>query len=455
MEQVISLVSDFVWGPPVLILLMGTGLFLTIRLKGLQLTRLPYALGLAFSRHQDKNSTGDISHFQALMTALAATVGTGNIVGVATAVVIGGPGAMVWMWLSALVGMATKYGEAILAVKYRVKDEAGMMAGGPMFYIEKGLNARWLGLVFAFFAVVASFGIGSGVQTNSISSALFETFRLPPWITAIALVITLAMVILGGIKVIGKVVSFFVPFMMIFYVAISLVAIFMNIELLPGAFAVIWNGAFSAQAFAGGMAGAAIRYGVARGVFSNEAGLGSAPIAAAAAISDHPGRQALVSMTQVFLDTIVICSMTGLILVMGGQYAGGLKGAALTMATFKDMIGGVGPYVVAIGLFLFAYSTVLGWSYYGERCIYYLAGQRAIMPYRVVFILIAGVGAVATNLDMVWNVSDVFNGLMAIPNLIGLLGLSGVIVAESRAFEKILARERAERKAKRKGDLVA
>ncbi len=442
MERVLSLVSDFVWGPPVLVLLMGTGLYLTIRLKGLQLTQLPFALKQAFSLHQDHESAGDISHYQALMTALAATVGTGNIVGVATAVVVGGPGALVWMWLSAFVGMATKYGEAILAVKYRETDSKGMMAGGPMYYIEKGLNARWLGLIFAFFAVIASFGIGCGVQTNSIASAIRGTFQIPVHITAVFLMITLALVILGGIKTIGKVVSFFVPFMMIFYVSISLFVIVSNYELLPAVFSVIFSSAFSSQAIAGGLAGAAIRYGVARGVFSNEAGLGSAPIAAAAAICDHPGRQALVSMTQVFLDTIVICSMTGIILVMGGEYETGLKGAELTMSSFRIFVGGIGPYIVTIGLFLFAYSTVLGWSYYGERCINYLFGQRLIMPYRVLFIAVAGIGALSTNLDMIWNISDVFNGLMAIPNLIGLLALSGVIVSESQDFNEILRKEK-------------
>lgn len=446
MEQLISAFSDFVWGPPVLVLLIGTGLFLTVRLKGLQFRKLPYALGLAFAKKQDCDSEGDISHFQALMTALAATVGTGNIVGVATAVVVGGPGAMIWMWLSALVGMATKYGEAILAVKYRVTDEKGMMAGGPMYYIEKGLNARWLGIIFAFFAVIASFGIGSGVQANSIAAALTVTFHFPTWAIAVVLVVSLALVMLGGIKIIGTVVSFFVPFMMIFYVVAGFSIIMLHLDLVPLAFVEIWNGAFSPQAFSGGMAGAAIRYGVARGVFSNEAGLGSSPIAAAAARTDHPGRQALVSMTQVFLDTIVICSMTGIVLVMGGQYDDGLKGFALTVSTFRSLVGGIGPYIVSIGLFLFAYSTILGWSYYGERCMYYLAGQRSILPYRVAFVLVAGLGAITKSLDMVWNISDVFNGLMAIPNLIGLLCLSGVIVSESRDFERILAKEKEEKK---------
>jgi AGCS family alanine or glycine:cation symporter len=448
MEKIISAISNVVWGPPVLILLIGTGLFLTLRTKGIQFRKLPYALKLAFSPHQDKNSLGDISHFEALMTALSATVGTGNIVGVATAVVLGGPGAMIWMWVSALVGMATKYGEAILAVKFRVRDEKGQMAGGPMYYLEKGLKCKWLGVLFAVFAVIASFGIGSGVQAQSVATALGPTFGIPTWIIAIVMVVTLALVILGGIQSIAKVVTFFVPIMIVFYVATSLVIIGTHLELLPATFSLIFQGAFSAKAIAGGVAGAAIRYGVARGVFSNEAGLGSSPIAAAAAICDHPGRQALVSMTQVFLDTIVVCSMTGLILIMGGQYDDGLKGAALTMSTFDSMVGGkLGTWIVAIGLFMFAYSTIIGWSYYGERCAYYLGGQKVILPYRIVYIAVAGLGCVATNLDMIWNISDVFNGFMAIPNLIGLLGLSGIIAKETKDFNAIIKAEKAEAKA--------
>lgn len=442
MESVINALSNFVWGLPVLVLLIGTGLYLTIRVGGLQFHRLPYALKLAFSKHPDDGAEGDISHFQALMTALAATVGTGNIVGVATAVVLGGPGALVWMWLSALVGMVTKYAEAVLAVKYRITDENGQMAGGPMYYLEYGLKQKWLGMMFAVFAVFASFGIGSGVQTNSIAAALQDAFNVPPEVTSLTVGTLTALVILGGIKSIGRVVAFFVPFMMVFYVAFCLYAIGTHLGEVPEALALIFHSAFSAEAFAGGAVGTAIRYGVARGVFSNEAGLGSAPIAAAAAKSDYPGRQALISMTQVFLDTILICSMTGLVLVLGGGIGGEKNGAALTAHSFTALLGPSGRYVVALSLLFFAFSTVLGWSYYGERCMYYLFGKKSILPYKVVFIGMAMLGAVAASLEMVWNISDIFNGLMAIPNLIGLLGLSGVVVAETREFKAVSAAEK-------------
>ncbi|MBR4126509.1 MAG: sodium:alanine symporter family protein [Alphaproteobacteria bacterium] len=444
-------VSNFVWGLPVLFLLMGTGVFLTVRVGAIQFRKLPYALKLVFFGKQDNTSQGDISHFQALMTALAATVGTGNIVGVATAVVLGGPGALVWMWLSALFGMATKYSEALLAVKYRIIDENGQMAGGPMYYLENGLKQKWLGTMFAVFAVFASFGIGSGVQTNSIAAAMQNAFHIPPFATALVIGILAAMVILGGIKSIGRAVAFFVPFMMIFYILFCLYALGTHFSEIPAAFSLIFDSAFSAQAFSGGIVGVAIRYGVARGVFSNEAGLGSAPIAAAAAKSDYPGRQALVSMTQVFLDTIVICSMTGLVLIIGGDLSGDKNGAVLTAHSFSTLLGSLGSYVVALSLLFFAFSTILGWSYYGERCIYYLFGKKSIFPYRVVFILTAMLGAVAANLEMVWNISDVFNGLMAIPNLIGLLGLSGVVASETRLFETVIAQERTEKRKIKKG----
>ncbi len=434
MDKVISGLSDFVWGLPVLSLLIGTGMFLTVRVRGIQFRKLFYALKQAFSKHPDEGAQGDISHFQALMTALAATVGTGNIVGVATAVVLGGPGALMWMWLSALVGMVTKYGEAVLAVKYRVQDENGAMAGGPMYYLEYGLKQKWLGVMFAVFAVFASFGIGSGVQTNSIAAAMSDAFGVPASVTALVVGSLTALVIVGGIKSIGRVVAFFVPFMMVFYVAFCLYALGTHFSEIPAAFSMIFHSAFSAEAFAGGAVGAAIRYGVARGVFSNEAGLGSAPIAAAAAKSDYPARQALVSMTQVFLDTIVICSMTGLVLIIGGEFESGRNGAALTAQSFTVLLGGFGRYIVALSLLFFAFSTVLGWSYYGERCIYYLFGRKAILPYKIIFIGMAMLGAVATSLETVWNISDIFNGLMAIPNLIGLIGLSGVIVSETRTF---------------------
>lgn len=444
-EKVIASISNFVWGLPVLFLLVGTGMILTVRIRGIQFRKLPYALNLILSNKKD-DAEGDISHFQALMTALAATVGTGNIVGVATAVVLGGPGALVWMWVSALFGMATKYAEALLAVKYRVTDENGQMAGGPMYYLENGLKQKWLGILFAVFAVFASFGIGSGVQTNSISVAMRDAFNIPSAVTAVVIGVLSALVILGGIKSIGRVVAFFVPFMMVFYFAFCLYALITHASEIPAAFSLIFGSAFSAQAFSGSIVGAAVRYGVARGVFSNEAGLGSAPIAAAAAKSDYPGRQALISMTQVFLDTIVICSMTGLVLVIGGDLTGDKNGAALTAHSFSVLLGPAGRYVVALSLLFFAFSTVLGWSYYGERSIYYLFGKKSILPYRIVFILMAMLGAAVTNLDLVWNISDVFNGLMAIPNLIGLIGLSGVVVSETCIFEKVIERERAERK---------
>ena len=447
MSDIISTIANIVWGVPVIVLIMGTGLLLTVRTKGLQFTKLFYALKLAFWEKSDKTSQGDISNFQSLMVALAATVGTGNIVGVATAVVLGGPGALAWMWLSALVGMVTKYAEAVLAVKYRVADEKGNMSGGPMYYLEKGLHMRKLGLAFALFAVFASFGIGSGVQTNSIAEALKAAFNVPETVTGAVIFVCVASVILGGVKWIGRVSSVFVPAMIVFYMGAALYVIFTHFAMIPQVFILIVKSAFSAEAFAGGMAGAAIRYGVARGIFSNEAGLGSAPIAAAAAKTDHPCRQALVSMTQTFLDTIVICSMTGFILIVGGEYGKDLSGAALTAATFQKVLGPCGAYIVAVSLTAFAFSTVLGWSYYGERSAYYLFGQKGVLPYKCVFTLFAVLGAVTKDLNLVWDLSDIFNALMAVPNLIGIIGLSGVVAAETNAFLKVVKAEKEAKKA--------
>ncbi|WP_088102723.1 alanine/glycine:cation symporter family protein [Halalkalibacter urbisdiaboli] len=441
--QVINQISSFIWGPPLLILLVGTGIYLTFRLSFLQFSTLPYALKLAFSRKQDKNSEGDISHFQSLMTALAATVGTGNIAGVATAVVIGGPGAVFWMWLSALFGMATKYAEAILAVKYREKASNGEMAGGPMYYLEKGLGQKWLGVIFAIFAAIAAFGIGNTVQSNSVAAVIESNWGINPWITGVVLAVFTGLVILGGIRSIGRTVAFIVPIMALFYVIAGLILIISNASLVPSAIGLIFSDAFTGQAVAGGAIGAVIQYGVARGVFSNEAGLGSAPIAAAAAKTDYPGRQALVSMTQVFIDTIVICSITGISLVMGNLYMGDVTGAALTSATFEFFLGPIGSIIVAIGLIFFAYSTILGWSYYGEKCFVYLfKSNQAIKVYRIVFVLAVVLGA-GSSLDLVWGVADIMNGLMAIPNLIGLLGLSGVVIAETHLFLKHMREEKA------------
>ena len=444
MSDLISSVSNFIWGVPLIVLIMGTGLLLTVRTRGIQFSKLKYALCLAFFKKTDDTAAGDISNFKALMIALAATVGTGNIVGAATAIVLGGPGAMVWMWLSALVGMVTKYAEAVLAVKYRVTDVNGNMAGGPMYYLEIGLKQKWLGMLFAFFAIFASFGIGSGVQTNSMAKALEAVFHVSPYLTGTVTGVLVFIIIIGGVQSVGSVAAAFVPAMILFYAGAAVYGLATHYELIPHAFGVIISGAFSAQAFAGGMAGAAIRYGVARGIFSNEAGLGSAPIAAAAAKTQHPCQQALVSMTQTFLDTIVVCSMTGFLLVIGDEYASGMNGAELTSFTFDKLLGKYGGVVVALSLVTFAFSTVLGWSYYGERSAYYLFGKKGLLPYKICFVICATLGAFATNLDMVWNLSDIFNGLMAVPNLIGILGLSGVVVSETNQYLASLKESQAE-----------
>ena len=445
--SLVNTVNGFVWGPYMLVLLLGTGIFLTLRLGFMQIHTLPYALKLAFSKNQDKTSEGDISHFQALMTALAATIGTGNIAGVATAYVLGGPGAIFWMWVTAFFGMATKYAEAVLAIKYRTVDDNGEMAGGPMYFLEKGLPdhglGKILGVAFAFFGAFAAFGIGNMVQTNSVADAVASNFGVDPLITGFILAVFTAAVILGGIKSIGKATGIIVPFMAVFYILAGLVILAMNIGYILPAFATIFSSAFNFDAGFGALIGTAIMWGVKRGVFSNEAGLGSAPIAAAAAKTDHPGRQALVSMTGTFLDTIVVCTITGLVLTIAGLKAfpglTDLTGASLTAASF-DALMPMGGLIVTIGLVFFAYSTVLGWSYYGEKCFEYLIGTKGIRLYRIAFVLVAFWGATAS-LPLVWNIADTLNGAMAIPNLIGLLLLSGVVVSETKAFNEIRKNE--------------
>ncbi len=443
--EILSEIGGWVWGPPLLVLLVGTGLFLTFRLLFIQFKLLPYALKLSFSKNQDKSSKGDISHYEALTTAMAATIGTGNIAGVATAVVWGGPGAVFWMWITALVGMATKYAEALLAVKFRVENENGEMSGGPMYYLERGLKnktiGKFLGVLFAIFASIAAFGIGNMVQSNTAASSLEESFSISPFITGIIFTILAALVIIGGIKSIGKVTAFFVPVMGAFYILGGLILIVLNFDLVPGAVAFIFEDAFTGSAIGGGLLGTVIRYGVARGVFSNEAGLGSAPIAAAAARTDYPARQALVSMTQVFFDTIIVCSITGITIVMAGQWDGGLDGSALTSASFAQFLGTTGSYIVTFGILFFTFSTILGWSYYGEKSVHYLMGAKGVKVYRYIFIAFIFIGAVVS-LDVVFNFSDVMNGLMAFPNLIGLLALSGIVVAETNKFLKIKREEK-------------
>ena len=429
--------GGYVWGVPMLTFLVGTGVFLTIRLKLLQFTTLGFALRQAFTPHAKRadggDHEGDVSHFGALMTALSATIGTGNIAGVATAVVAGGPGAVFWMWMTALFGMATKYAEGVLAVKYRVTNSRGEMSGGPMYYIERGLGKKWLAVLFAIFGVLASFGIGSSVQSNSVAQAIHTSFAIDTWITGVVLTVFTGLVILGGIRSISKVSSAIVPIMAVGYVPGGLVVIALHLDLLFPALQLILTDAFTGEAVAGGALGTVIRYGVARGVFSNEAGMGSAPIAAAAAKTDHPVRQALVSMTGTFLDTIIVCSITGIVLVMGGMYTGGQTGAALTTTTFNQMLPGVGGWIVTFGLVFFAYSTILGWCYYGEKCATYLVGDGGVLPYRMVYVASVMAGTVLS-LDLVWSASDVFNGLMALPNLIALVLLSGVVVKETHDF---------------------
>lgn len=443
-------VSAFVWGTPLLVLIVGTGIYLTFRLGFVQILALPTALINAFSRRkQDKVSEGDISHYEALTTAMSATVGTGNIVGVATAVIAGGPGAVFWMWIMAIFGMATKYAEAVLAVKYRVKDARGEMAGGPMYYLERGLNAKWLAVIFAVFGSIAAFGIGNMVQANAVSNAAANSFNIPSWLTGIVLVAITALVILGGIKSIGKVTAFLVPIMAVFYVFGGLLIMALNIDLVPTAINTILVDAFTAQAVGGGILGTVIRYGIARGIFSNEAGLGSSPIAAAAAKTDYPGRQGLVSMTQVLIDTIIVCSITGITIVMADLYQSGIDGNALTSESFGAFLGAPGFYIVSIATILFAYSTLIGWSYYGEKCFNYLfRSPKAVTFYRVIWILVVFVGSI-TLIDIVWLFADIFNALMAIPNLIGLLGLSGVVAYETKRFLKVAKEEKeAEKRAK-------
>lgn len=439
--EILTAIRDFIWGLPLIVLLVGTGIFLTIRLRGLQIRGLFYSLYLAFfKRKEDDEQEGDISHFQALMTALAATVGTGNIVGVAIAISTGGPGALFWMWITGIFGMATKYSEAVLAIKYREVDKFGTMSGGPMYYISKGLGWKWLGTLFAIFAFIAAFGIGNMVQSNSVADGVKASFGIPNWVTGIILATFTAMVILGGIKSIAKVTQILVPFMIIIYITAASVILLMKISAIPQIFALIFQHAFTPTAAVGGFLGAtvmhAMRMGVSKGVFSNESGLGSAPIAAAAAKTPNPVKQALVSMTQTFIDTLVVCTMTGLVLILSGLWTYGpeLKGARLTAMAFGEFLpGGIGEFIVTLSLIFFAYSTILGWCYYGEKSIEYIFKERAVKIYRVVFVIFVAVGTFL-KLETVWRLSDIMNGLMAFPNLVGLVGLSAIIVSETNKY---------------------
>ena len=443
LQEWLSAASSFVWGPWLLVpLLLFTGLYLTVVLRGLQFRELGRSLWLALVVRHEKGAEGDISHFQALMTALAATVGTGNIVGVATAISLGGPGALFWMWMTGLVGMATKYSEALLSVKYRTTDPSGEQAGGPMYYLRDGIRWKPLGVtlafLFALFASVAAFGIGNMVQSNSVAAALDTSFGIPRWGSGFAMAALAGLVILGGIKSIGRFNAWFVPIMIVAYMIGASVIIALNFSAVPEAFRLIFANAFTPTGAVGGFAGASvmagIRYGVARGIFSNESGLGSAGIAAAAAQTREPARQAFVSMTQTFIDTIVVCTFTGIAIISTGAWSSGADGAAMTQLAFRHGLpGNWGGWIVAVSLSMFAFSTILGWSYYGEKSIEYLLGEWSNLPYRILFVIATFFGAIYS-LDFVWTLSDLMNGLMALPNLIGLLLLSGVIVAETRSY---------------------
>lgn len=450
--ETLNAIDSFVWGPPLLVLLVGTGIFLSFRLGFLQVRHLPRSLKLIFKA--ENKGEGDIDSFKALCTALAATVGTGNIVGVATAIKAGGPGAILWMWLAAFFGMATKYAEGCLAVKFRTVDDKGQISGGPMYYIENGLGKAYrpLAIAFAFFGVlVAYFGIGTFAQVNSIVQITQLNAGIPVEYTAIVLTILVAAITLGGLQSIAKTASKVVPAMAIIYMASTLGFLVIFADKVPGAIMEIFYDAFHPTAAVGGFLGAsvlfAMRNGVARGVFSNESGLGSAPIVAAAAKTKWPAEQGLVSMTGTFIDTIIICTMTGLVVVISGLWKGDLNGAALTNAAFLQAYPHFGGYMLMVGLVLFAFTTILGWNYYGERCMEYLVGTKGIMPYRIVFIILVGCGAFL-KLEAIWILADIVNGLMAIPNLIALLGLSGVVVAETKKYLQHEKEEEAEEAAK-------
>lgn len=439
LDNFIDKVYQFVWGIPLLFLLLGTGAYLTIILKGMQFRYLGYAIKQVFAK-QRQGSEGDISHFDALMTSLAGAIGTGTIVGVSTAITVGGLGALFWMWVMAFLGMATKYAESLLAVKFRDMDAKGEMIGGPMQYIEKGLGWKWMASLFAIFGAIAALGTGNLAQVNSIAAAVNEIMGTNPWLTGVVIAIFTALVIMGGVKSIGHVAGIMVPLMALFYIIGGLVIIVIHFDRIPAAFETIFYSAFNGQAAIGGFAGAtvlmAMQIGVARSIFSNEAGLGISSMAAAAAITDSPGRQAMITMTGALLSTVIVCTITGLVLavtgVLGTTDNGQLvTGVVLAMRAFDTIPGGM--YIVSIGLILFAFSTVIAWAYYGEKCCEYLFGVRSIIAYRILYTLIVIPGA-ALQIKLVWGIADIFNGLMAIPNLIALILLSKVILSETKTF---------------------
>ncbi|MFG3452982.1 MULTISPECIES: alanine/glycine:cation symporter family protein [Pseudomonadaceae] len=440
LQNLVNSVNGLVWGPPMLVLILGTGLFLMVMLKFMPLLRIGTGFALIWrGRAKGDEATGEISPFQALMTCLAATVGTGNIAGVATAIFLGGPGALFWMWCTALVGMATKYCEVVLAVHYREKDDRGEHVGGPMYAIKNGLSKRWiwLGGAFAIFGGLAGFGIGNMVQVNSMALALETTFSVPLWLTGLVTMFFVGLVVLGGIKRIGAVAAALVPFMCVAYIIAGVTVLVVHAEQIPAAFDLIFTHAFTPIAATGGFAGAAvmaaIRFGVARGIFSNEAGLGTAGIAQAAGTTQSSVRSGMIGMMGTFIDTIIICSITGLAIICSGVWTGGESGAALSAAAFESAMPGFGGALLTIALVVFAFTTILGWSYFGEKCWEFMVGTRAIWPFRVIWVLAVPFGAIA-QLDFAWLLADTLNGLMAIPNLISLILLSPVVVKLTKEY---------------------
>jgi AGCS family alanine or glycine:cation symporter len=437
LKDILGSIDSFMWGPVTIVLLVGTGIFITLLVKVIQVRRFVYAWKIISGKFDNPEDKGEITHFQALSAALSATIGTGNIAGVGTAVALGGPGAIFWMWVTAVFGMGLKYAECLLSLNFRVIHEDGTVGAGPMYYLEKGLGQKWLGVLFALFATIASFGIGNMVQANSVAEPVLTYFGIPKIVTGLVIGGLVFAVIVGGIKRIGQVASRLVPFMAIFYVLGALIVVFTQIEGVPAAFGLIFHDAFTGTAATGGFAGAAvaqaIRFGVARGVFSNEAGLGSAPIAHGAAQTEEPVREGLVAMLGPFIDTIVICTMTGLVIILTGAYTEGLTGADLTAKGFNIGLPGPGGYIVAIGIIFFAFSTAISWSYYGDRCVDYLFGQKMVTPYRILYCILLPVGAVV-QLELVWTLSDIGNALMAWPNLIGLIFLSPFILKKTKEY---------------------
>ncbi len=440
LQDFLGTLDGIVWGLPMLIMILGVGIYLNAGLKFMPIFNINRAFRLLWKgRSESKNGSGEIPPFQALMTALSATVGTGNIAGVATAVFVGGPGALFWMWMTALLGMATKFSEAVLAVHFRETNDNGAFVGGPMYYIKNGMGKKWawMGTLFAVFGTVACFGIGNGVQINSIAQVLHSNFDFSPLVVGIVVMLLSGAVLLGGIKRIGAFAGALVPIMAIAYVLCGVVILIMHVDEILPAIGTVLSSAFTPSSAEGGFAGAtvwmAIRFGVARGIFSNEAGLGSAPIAHASAHTDDPVRQGMVAMLGTFIDTILICSITGLVIIISGQWTGGETGAALTSAAFGQILPGVGSYLVAVSLAIFAFTTIVGWSVYGERCATYLFGTGAIMPFRIIFVLAIPFGAVM-RLDFVWLLSDTFNAMMAIPNLIALAVLSPVVFSLTKSY---------------------